>query len=52
MPMPAEKQSSYETFDSAGGPIQQGQGETAHNDANPSDNGVEHGAVPEVPQVK
>lgn len=45
-----KEKGSYETFDSAGGPIQEGQGETAHNDANPSDQGVVHGAVPEVPQ--
>ncbi len=49
--MGKEGKGAYETFDSAGGPIQQGQGETAHNDANPSDHGVEQGSVPEVPQV-
>lgn len=46
----AEK-GSYETFDSGDGPTQKGQeGATAHNDANPSDQGVVQGAVPEVPQ--
>lgn len=41
---------AYDTFDSAGGPTQKGAGESEHNDANPSDQGVEHGAVPTVPQ--
>lgn len=41
----------YDTFDSAGGPIQaDAEKDMDHCDANPSDNGVVHGAVPEVPQ--
>lgn len=45
-----ETKGEYETFDSAGGPIQKEQGESAHNDAHPSDRGAEQGSVPEVPQ--
>lgn len=46
----ADEKGSYETFDSAGGPTTKGAGDSAHNDANPSDQGVVQGAVPEVPQ--
>lgn len=45
----AEK-GGYETFDSLGGPINPGEG--GAKDANPSDQGVEHGAVPTTPQKK
>lgn len=41
----------YDTFDSSGGPVNK-DADAAHNDASPSDQGVEHGAVPTVPQKK
>lgn len=49
----AEK-GSYETFDSAGGPTIPSKDRESydHRDANPSDHGVEQGAVPTVPQKK
>lgn len=52
-----EKETTYETFDSADGPIQKGQGETAHMDDGKGgycSNEVDdtQGTVPEVPSVK
>lgn len=49
-----EKESAYETFDSGEGPVVPDgmEGDFAHNDANPSDQGVESLAVPELPQKK
>lgn len=45
---------AYETFDSASGPTipSKSKEDFAHNDANPSDQGVEQGAVPTMPQKK
>lgn len=50
--MPGEKPSKgeYETFDSGGGPTIPDKDNYDNVDANPSDHGVEQGAVPEVPQ--
>jgi len=46
--------SQYETFDSGDGPVvpESAKGDMAHNDADPSDQGVEDLAVPELPQKK
>lgn len=52
MAMSKDGKGAYETFDSAGGPIQKdAEKDMDHNDANPSDHGVEQGTLPEVPQV-